>query len=175
MFSMSSMEAKPTLLFDASLSSPPTEGNLNACKLLPPYTMRLIANIRSPILTYHRQGTIKGSVGREDHAVIYTGPHPPILSKGEPPLLLRSVRVIPKTPRDKLEKESRINYGKISTVEHNVKAHFIGQIADSSHHSFISDFDATWFKKRLFTEPTEPEPVQPEPAQAAYIPPRHNW
>ena len=85
---------------------------------------------------------MKGGVDHADHAVIYTGLHPPKLVEGEPPLLLRPVRVIPKTPRDKLEKESHINYGKIYTVEHYVKVHFTGQIADSDHYKFVADSDA---------------------------------
>jgi hypothetical protein len=85
MFQLSSMKAKSTPLLDASSSSPPAQVILNACKLLSSYSMRLIANIRSPILTYYRQGTTNGSVNREDHAVIYTGSHPPELVKGEPP------------------------------------------------------------------------------------------
>jgi hypothetical protein len=102
---------------------------------------------------------MKGGVDRADHAVIYTGSDPPELVKGETPLLLRPVKVIPKTPRDKLEKESRINYAKIYTVEHNVKVHFIGRITDSDHHSFVADSDAAWYRKRLLP-----------PAQQGYTP-----
>ncbi len=61
---------------------------------------------------------------------------------------MRPIRVIPKTPRDKLEKESRINYAKIYTVEHNVKVLFIGQIAQDSQHALVADFDAVWMNKR---------------------------
>jgi hypothetical protein len=87
-------------------------------------------------------------VKQDDHAIIYTGENPPREIQGEDPLTLRPIRVIPKTPRDKLEKESRINYAKIYTVEHNVKVHFIGEVAKSSQHRLIADFDAAWMKKR---------------------------
>jgi hypothetical protein len=105
-------------------------------------------HIRRPILTYHRQGTTKPGVKREDHAVVYTGNKPPKEIEGEAELKLRPIRVIPKTPRDKLEKESRINYAKIYTVEHNVKVHFIGRVDPNDHHKLVADFDATWMKKR---------------------------
>ncbi|KAH8746319.1 hypothetical protein F5882DRAFT_493290 [Hyaloscypha sp. PMI_1271] len=101
-----------------------------------------------PILTYHRQGTTKPGVKREDHAIIYTGDRPPRGIEGEDQLKLRPIRVIPKTPRDKLEKESRINYAKIYTVEHNVKVHFIGYVDPTFQHKLVADFDATWMKKR---------------------------
>jgi hypothetical protein len=95
-------------------------------------------------------------VKRDDHAIIYTGPNPPREVEGEAPLRLRPIQVIPKTPRDKLEKESRINYAKIYTVEHNVKVHFIGHVAPSSQHKLVADFDATWMKKRQMN-PAPPE------------------
>jgi len=69
--------------------------------------------------------------------------------QGEAELPLRPIRVIPRTPRDKLEKESRINYAKIYTVEHNVKVHFIGHVDPKFHNKLVADFDATWMKKRL--------------------------
>jgi len=92
---------------------------------------------------------MKWGVDPADHAIIYTGSSPPELVKGEPALFLRPVGVIPKTPRDKLEKESRINYAKIYTVEHNVKVHFIGRIDDTDQHKFVADSDAAWNRKRL--------------------------
>jgi len=110
--------------------------------------MSLAYNICRPILTYQRQATKKWGVKRDDHAIIYTGDNPPRELNGEPPLKLRPIRVIGKTPRDKLEEESRINYAKVYTVEHNVKVHFIGSIAPSSQHRLVADFDATWVKKR---------------------------
>jgi hypothetical protein len=70
------------------------------------------------------------------------------LLEGEAKLRLRPIRVIPKTPRDKLEEQSRINYAKIYTVEHNVKVHFTGQVDKQDENRLIVDFDATWLKKR---------------------------
>lgn len=67
--------------------------------------------------------------------------------KGES-LALKPIKVKPKTPRDKLQPQSRINYAKIYTVEHNVKVFFIGEISDSSKRRFMTDFDVVWVKKR---------------------------
>jgi len=50
-------------------------------------------------------------------------------------------------PRDTLVPESRINYAKIYTVEHNVKVAFIGDIAPASQHIFVTDHDMVWAKR----------------------------
>ncbi|KAE8447978.1 hypothetical protein EG329_009901 [Mollisiaceae sp. DMI_Dod_QoI] len=99
-----------------------------------------------PILTYRHQATTKWGVKREDHAIIYTGAKPPAPLPGESSLL-ESVQVTGKTPRDMLLPESRINYAKIYTVEHNVKVFFIGWIAEGSQRRVVTDFDAVWYNK----------------------------
>lgn len=85
---------------------------------------------------------------RADHAIIYTGKGPPRELDGEDSLGKDPIEVVPKTPRDKLGSDSRVNYAKIYTVEHNVKVFFVGRIAPQSERRFISDFDATWQSKR---------------------------
>jgi hypothetical protein len=59
------------------------------------------------------------------------------------------IRVVPNSPREKLDPASRVNYAKIYTVEHNVKVAFIGHIAESDQYKFNTDFDATWAAKRV--------------------------
>lgn len=90
---------------------------------------------------------MKGGVKPDDHAIIYMGEEAPEPLERES-LSLRSIKVDPKTPRDKLEPESRINYAKIYTVEHNVKVLFIGKIAESSVARLMTDFDMVWDRKR---------------------------
>jgi hypothetical protein len=84
----------------------------------------------------------------DDHAIVYIGDKPPNEIEGEERLRLRPIRIVPNTPRDKLEKESRINYAKIYTVEHNVKVYFIGSVAPECKHALVADFDTVWNKKR---------------------------
>ena len=51
-------------------------------------------------------------------------------------------------PDEKLARESRVNYSKLVTVEHNVKVFFIGHII-SDDVSIISDaVDKCWLEKR---------------------------
>jgi hypothetical protein len=99
-------------------------------------------------LTYQHQATNKRGVKREDHAIIYTNDRPPTLVVGEANLSKDPIEVIPRTPRDTLEFDSRVNYAKVYTVEHNVKVHFVGQIAPNSRRRFISDYDTTCAIKR---------------------------
>ncbi|KAG0647194.1 hypothetical protein D0Z07_7159 [Hyphodiscus hymeniophilus] len=101
-----------------------------------------------PILTYQRQGATKYGINRDDHAIIYIGKPPPDEVSAEERLTKTPIQMIPKSPRDKLEPKSRINYAKIYTVEHNVKVFFIGRIASTSEKQFAVDFDDTWNKKR---------------------------
>jgi hypothetical protein len=105
----------------------------------------------SPILTYHGKGAAKGGLQYAGHSVIYTGDKPPEELPGESLHLLPPIQVIPKTVRDKLVRESRINYAKIYTIEHNVKVVFIGQISIDSARQFIMDFDSVWEMKDKIT------------------------
>ena len=94
-------------------------------------------------MTYGGRATAKQGVKTEDHAIIYTGETAPIEVEGESKLHKKPVRVQEKTARDKLAKESRINYAKVYTVEHNTKVHFIGEIHPDSEIDFFTTFKAT--------------------------------
>ncbi|ELR07572.1 hypothetical protein VC83_06049 [Pseudogymnoascus destructans] len=100
-----------------------------------------------PILTYGRRATTKPGVKPEHHAIIYTvksskNPrNPPREIEGEDPLLNTPIRVDPTAPQHVLERESRLNYAKLYTVEHNVKVCFIGKIHKDSHEEFKATFN----------------------------------
>ena len=51
---------------------------------------------------------------------------------------------------DKLAKESRLNYKKLYTIEHNIKVCFVGEIHKDSEHIFFTEV------RRIF-EPDEEE------------------
>jgi hypothetical protein len=94
-------------------------------------------------LTYGNRGTAKPGVDAEDHAIIYTGSEIPRELPGEPKLLKKPIRVKLNSRREKLRPESRINFAKIYTVEHNVKVSFIGEIHEDSESNFFADFKHT--------------------------------
>lgn len=53
------------------------------------------------------------------------------------------------TVRDeKLAKESRINYSKPMTIEHNVRVFFIGYIPDEDLDTFLAAVDKSWAPKK---------------------------
>jgi hypothetical protein len=57
---------------------------------------------------------------------------------GEKKLLKKPVRVTSTSPKDKLDKASRVNYSKVYTIEHNLKVCFIGQIHKDSEAIFFT-------------------------------------
>jgi hypothetical protein len=116
--------------------------------------------ILSPIVTYGHRATTKGGLQYTDHAVIYTGNKPPKVLPGEPNLLLEPIQVLTKMPRDRLAGESRINYAKIYTVEHNVKVAFIGKISPASERRFMNDFDSVWETKNKIKYSEDPYEVK---------------
>lgn len=101
----------------------------------------------SPILTYGGHATLKWGVKPEDHAIVYVGREPPEILECESSALMRPIEVAGHSPRDRLDRESRINYGKIYTVEHNVNVRFFGRVAESSKKNFFEDFDMVWSRK----------------------------
>ncbi|KAI1133857.1 hypothetical protein F5Y05DRAFT_277179 [Hypoxylon sp. FL0543] len=83
-----------------------------------------------PILTYDRRGCLKKGVRASKHGIIYTaGSKPPKPLKNEPTLGFQPVALQVYTDGETLAKESRVNYSKLVTIEHNVKVFFIGSIA----------------------------------------------
>jgi len=100
-----------------------------------------------PILTYGHRGATKTGIKLEHHAIIYTSEEPPPTLQGEPKLHKKAIRVRSETPREKLSPDSRLNYAKVYTIEHNVEVCFIGRIHESSEHTFRTDFE------RIFRNP----------------------
>jgi hypothetical protein len=94
-------------------------------------------NFNSPIQTYRGQGARKRGIIVSDHAIIYTGHSdddaPPLLD-GEA-ITKQALRVTP-SGTEVLEPASRVNFGKVYTVEHNVKVLDIG-VVDRNHHFLL--------------------------------------
>ncbi|KAI9846411.1 MAG: hypothetical protein M1837_004002 [Sclerophora amabilis] len=76
--------------------------------------------------------TTKSGVNVQDHAVVYMQGTTPYLLENEGPLSKDPLEIIPKTPEERLDPLSRINFGKVYTVEHNVKVREVGKIAPNS-------------------------------------------
>lgn len=88
------------------------------------------SNPHRPITTYSGQGVAKAGVDREKHAVIYMRGSQPGMKKQEPKMTKEALEVEPAKPDQKLDPMSRLNFGKVYTVEHNVKVMPVGKITD---------------------------------------------
>ncbi|KAI9926403.1 hypothetical protein MW887_004167 [Aspergillus wentii] len=89
-----------------------------------------------PVSTYSGQGLSKPGVDVSKHAIIYMQGYKPITSSDEPLIPKRPLEVQPASPDQKLEPMSRLNFGKVYTVEHNVKVLHVGKIAPASMDDF---------------------------------------
>ncbi|KAK3719953.1 hypothetical protein LTR37_004076 [Vermiconidia calcicola] len=104
-----------------------------------------------PIITYQGQGVTKESVVKGNHAIVYTTKRSPDPLPNEVPQragdrhMRTSVRIKPDEKGDQLMNMSRIDYGRVYTIEHNVKAMAFGWVHEESQKDFHYDFRAVLF------------------------------
>ena len=79
-------------------------------------------------MTYDRRGCSKKGVRPNKHGIIHVAGHKPKPLKNEPELGFPPVALHVYAEGEKLAKESRVNYSKLVTIEHNVKVFFIGVV-----------------------------------------------
>lgn len=91
-----------------------------------------------PILTYGGRATTKPGVKPDDHAIIHTTSTAPQELPNEQKLRKKPVRVNNFSEKDKLAPESRVNYSKLYTIEHNFRVSFIGKIHEDSKAIFFT-------------------------------------
>ncbi|KAI1173714.1 hypothetical protein F4777DRAFT_556948 [Nemania sp. FL0916] len=100
-----------------------------------------------PILTYERKGCLKKGVKANKHGIIYAEGHKPKPLKGEPPLGFKPVQLTVTAEGESLARESRVNYSKLVTIEHNVKVFFIGYISNPDFGTVGYAVDKCWSDK----------------------------
>ncbi|KAI6871838.1 hypothetical protein KC343_g3901 [Hortaea werneckii] len=86
-----------------------------------------------PIMTYGGQGVAKAGVNKSEHAIIYTGHRAPRPTSQERPTQGQAaMRPLPirvdADNHEQLHFMSRIHFGKVYTVEHNVKVKPFGKV-----------------------------------------------
>ncbi|KAK4985030.1 hypothetical protein LTR66_008305 [Elasticomyces elasticus] len=87
-----------------------------------------------PISTYGNQGSAKPGLKKHEHAIIWSGGTEPLPGRDERPSryerpMGRSIKVAHTNPRDyPMLPKSRINFGKMYTIEHNIKVLDFGQV-----------------------------------------------
>jgi len=103
-----------------------------------------------PITTYSGQGVAKPRVVKSEHAIIYTGRVPPQSRPNERPLRgdtgMRplSIRVDPDNQTDRLDPMSRIHFGGVHQVHHNIKTKSLGIVNRQSIDALQSQFANVW-------------------------------
>jgi hypothetical protein len=88
-----------------------------------------------PISTYNRHGVSKRGLNQEDvdaHAIIYMSNTVPEELPNEPRMKKRAIEVIPANPARQLDPSSRLNFGKVHTVEFNIRAFDVGRVSPQS-------------------------------------------
>ncbi|KAI0805543.1 hypothetical protein GGR55DRAFT_690291 [Xylaria sp. FL0064] len=100
-----------------------------------------------PILTYDRRGCGKKGVRPSKHGIIFAAGSKPRLLKNEPELGFEPVPLDIYAEGETLARESRVNYSKLVTIEHNVKVFFIGRIPYPYFDSVSRAVDKCWNDK----------------------------
>ena len=101
--------------------------------------------------TYRGQGCNASGVITGKHAIAYSGKHVPERLPEETGLLDMPIRVNPDDSKG-LEPRSRINFGKLYTLEHNIKVVSVGQVHQSSMSvmdSHFAKFHPSWINYKL--------------------------
>ncbi|EFQ99402.1 hypothetical protein MGYG_02414 [Nannizzia gypsea CBS 118893] len=82
------------------------------------------------IYTYGERGLMKPGIDLKTHSVIHVrGTQPEYYGSGRVPGI-SPIMINPYTPRDQLHPKSCLNFGKVFTVDHNIKVKPIGQVSE---------------------------------------------
>ncbi len=100
-------------------------------------------------MTYEHKACTKRGVKPLKHGIVYQVGKKPRMVDGEPDLGFYPVRVALNERSEKLDKESRVNYAKLTTVEHNFPVLFIGRVITEDFTNIVSPaVDMCWTRKR---------------------------
>jgi hypothetical protein len=94
-----------------------------------------------PINTYSGQGVLKRGFTKADclaHSIIYSSNTRPFCKPQESGLMnKKSIAVNMASPEQKLDEMSRIHFGKVHTIEWNVKVMNVGKVSQACHPTFM--------------------------------------
>lgn len=126
------------------------QGSCTAMLVFGVSQMKIVLTEPSAISTYGSQGVAKRGVQKSDHAIVYSGRAPPAdipradempsrqeQGKGMRP---QRIRVDMADRTDALDPMSRLNFGKVYTIEHNVKVRDVGMVNTNSMSDLFSVF-----------------------------------
>jgi hypothetical protein len=91
------------------------------------------------ITTHNGRGAAQRNAS--EHGVVYTGAAaPPARFRNEADILPTAIRIDPFDEDDTLHSASRVNYGKVYNIEHNVKVKPYGVVNNQFMHSLITQW-----------------------------------
>ena len=123
-------------------------------------------SVAIPVSTYGGRGVAKRGLSNNDvhgHAMIHSTSSPPRQLRGEPILSKTPIQVYCEHG-EKLDPASRVNFKKVSTIEHNVRFKVVGRVAPSSFETFI-EYWTEWLQTLL------PNQRSAQPTQQRHPPP----
>ncbi|POS79376.1 hypothetical protein DHEL01_v202224 [Diaporthe helianthi] len=100
-----------------------------------------------PILTYGKLGCLKNGVKPHHHGIVFENGQQPIRLPNEPSLRFEPIRM-EMNPGEHISEESRVNYSKLVTVEHNVKVLFVGNVLYEDWPIVQQAVDECWDSKK---------------------------
>lgn len=110
-----------------------------------------------PIMSYGGEGVSAKGCIKNDHAIAFIGPVPPTLradehpSPGESPMRRLSIRIVA-DEHEELSPTSRIDFGTVYTIHHNVKIKPFGRLHNDSIEPFNQQFFSVWASKSQNSE-----------------------
>jgi len=90
------------------------------------------------ITTHNGRGATQRNAS--EHGVVYTGARAPPTRRGEGGILPAAVRIDPFDTDDTLHSASRVDYGKVYNIEHNVKVKPYGVVNNQYMHVLITQW-----------------------------------
>jgi hypothetical protein len=100
-----------------------------------------------PILTYENKACTKNGVKPDKHGIIHDERKKAHMLHREPDLGFKPIRAIMTEALETLARESRVNYSKPSTIEHNSLVWFIGRVHPDDFHIVSKAYSKCWAKK----------------------------
>jgi hypothetical protein len=103
-----------------------------------------------PITTYGGQGVAKVRIKKSEHAIVYTGRTEPRIRtnelprRGETGMQPVAIRVDPDSPTEQLDPMSRIHFGGVTTIHHNIRVKSFGFVNSASLGDLQWQFRNVW-------------------------------
>ena len=113
-----------------------------------------------PITSYGQRGVGKKGVKKSDHSIVYTTKQAPqplspeLPDRGEQSMRPQPIKIDVDDPSDKLDELSRLDYGRVHTIQHNIKVRGFGKVNPKSINALLRQFQNVWNPQPPMIEPS---------------------